>query len=78
MPVSKGGIFTNIFQSNLQEALPRLFLEIIIVIAATQLLGSVFKKIGQPAVIGEIVAGILWDLHCLDYYFLQFFILFFR
>ncbi len=59
MPASNGGIFTNIFQSNLQEALPRLLLQIIIIIAATQLLGSVFKKIGQPAVIGETVAGIL-------------------
>ncbi len=54
-----GRVFTNIFQSNLREALPRLLLQIIIIIAATQLLGSVFKKIGQPAVIGEIVAGIL-------------------
>jgi Kef-type K+ transport system membrane component KefB len=56
---AQGGIFTNLFQSNLQEALPRLLLQIIIIIAATQLLGSVFKKIGQPAVIGETVAGIL-------------------
>jgi Kef-type K+ transport system membrane component KefB len=58
-PASGGGIFTNILQTNLQEALPRLLLQIIIIIAATQLLGSVFKKIGQPAVIGETVAGIL-------------------
>jgi Kef-type K+ transport system membrane component KefB len=52
-------IFNNLFQSNLQEALPRLLLQIIIIIAATQLLGSLFKKIGQPAVIGETVAGII-------------------
>ncbi|HEY4936905.1 MAG TPA: cation:proton antiporter [Puia sp.] len=54
-----GGIFTNIFQTNIQEALPRLLLQIIIIIATTQLLGSLFKRIGQPAVIGETVAGIL-------------------
>ena len=53
------GIFKNLFQSNLQEALPKLLLQIIIIIAATQLLGSVFKKIGQPSVIGETVAGII-------------------
>ena len=58
-PSANGGIFTDIFQSNLQESLPRLLLQIIIIIAATQVLGSVFKKIGQPAVIGETVAGIL-------------------
>jgi Kef-type K+ transport system membrane component KefB len=53
------GVFTDLFQANLQEALPRLLLQIIIIIATTQLLGSVFKKIGQPAVIGETVAGII-------------------
>jgi Sodium/hydrogen exchanger family len=58
-PLAHGNGFSNIFQSNLREALPRLLLQIIIIIAATQLLGSVFKKIGQPAVIGETVAGIL-------------------
>jgi Kef-type K+ transport system membrane component KefB len=53
------GIFTSLFKSNLQEALPRLLLQIIIIIASTQLLGWLFKKIGQPAVIGETVAGII-------------------
>jgi Kef-type K+ transport system membrane component KefB len=53
------GFFGNLFQSNMQEALPKLLLQIIIIIAATQLLGSGFKKIGQPAVIGETVAGII-------------------
>jgi Kef-type K+ transport system membrane component KefB len=54
-----GEIFPSLFQTNLREALPRLLLQIIIIIATTQLLGSVFRKIGQPAVIGETVAGIL-------------------
>jgi len=57
--VASQGTFTNLFQTNLRETLPRLLLQIIVIIAATQLLGSVFKKIGQPAVIGETVAGIL-------------------
>ena len=47
------------FHSNVQEALPRLLLQIVIIIAATQLFGFLFKKIGQPAVIGETVAGIV-------------------
>jgi Kef-type K+ transport system membrane component KefB len=54
-----GGVFVSLFQTNLREALPRLLLQIIIIIAATRLLGSLFKKIGQPAVIGETVAGIM-------------------
>jgi Kef-type K+ transport system membrane component KefB len=52
-------VFTNLFQANLREALPRLLLQIIVIIAATQLLGLFFKKIGQPAVIGETIAGII-------------------
>jgi Kef-type K+ transport system membrane component KefB len=39
--------------------LPRLLLQISVIIAATQLLGSIFKRLGQPQVVGEIVAGII-------------------
>src|SRR6185295_14341182 len=55
----EGGFFADIFRSNFQEALPRLLLQIIIIIISSQLLASLFKKIGQPPVIGEIVAGII-------------------
>ena len=47
MPTCKGRTSTNLFHSNLDESLPRLLFQIIIIIAATQLLGSAFKKIGQ-------------------------------
>ncbi len=57
--VSESSLGRNIFQTNLQEALPQLLLQVIVIIAATQLLGSLFKKIGQPSVIGETVAGII-------------------
>jgi Kef-type K+ transport system membrane component KefB len=50
---------TNLFHTNIKETLPRLLLQIIIIIATTQVLGSAFRKIGQPAVIGETIAGIL-------------------
>ncbi len=56
---STSGVLQDTFHLNIQEALPRLLLQIVIIIAATQLLGFLFKKIGQPAVIGETVAGIL-------------------
>ncbi|HZZ76427.1 MAG TPA: cation:proton antiporter, partial [Puia sp.] len=54
-----GGFFTALYKVNLQDALPRLLLQIIIIIIVTQVLGWLFKKIGQPAVIGETVAGII-------------------
>jgi Kef-type K+ transport system membrane component KefB len=53
------GFFTSQIESNIQEALPRLLLQIILIIAATRSLGLVFKRIGQPAVVGETVAGIV-------------------
>jgi Kef-type K+ transport system membrane component KefB len=51
--------FENLFHSNFQEALPRLLLQIIIIIAATRCLGLLFRRIGQPAVVGETLAGII-------------------
>jgi len=51
--------FENLFHSNVQDVLPRLLLQIIIIIAATRCAGLLFRKIGQPAVVGETVAGII-------------------
>ncbi len=39
--------------------LPVFILQLMLIIAASQLCGYLFKKIGQPSVMGEIVAGIL-------------------
>src|SRR5690242_16888658 len=35
-----------------------LLLDIVVILACARLFGAISKKIGQPAVIGEIVAGI--------------------
>jgi len=43
----------------LQQPLALLLLQMLVIIAASRLLGRVFRRIGQPAVIGEIFAGIL-------------------
>ncbi len=40
-------------------SLGQLLLQLIVVIAAARLCGALFRRLGQPAVIGEIVAGIL-------------------
>ncbi|MEO6254539.1 MAG: cation:proton antiporter [Ferruginibacter sp.] len=53
------GVFTESFQQNLSEPLTILLLQIIVIIGCARLFGFLFKKMGQPAVIGEIVAGIV-------------------
>ena len=51
--------FSDSFKHNLTDPLAVLLLQIIVIIAFARLFGFLFKKIGQPAVIGEIVAGIV-------------------
>ncbi|MEO6489066.1 MAG: cation:proton antiporter [Ferruginibacter sp.] len=51
--------FTDSFNHNMAEPLSVLLLQIIVIIGFARLFGFLFKKIGQPAVIGEIVAGIV-------------------
>jgi Kef-type K+ transport system membrane component KefB len=46
-------------KSNLEDPLSRLFLQIIIIVLAARVFGSLFARMGQPAVVGEMVAGIL-------------------
>lgn len=52
-------VFTDSFNHGLSDPLAVLLLQIIVIIATARLFGFLFKKIGQPAVIGEIVAGII-------------------
>jgi Kef-type K+ transport system membrane component KefB len=51
--------FSTTLKSRLEDALPRLLLQVVVIMAFTQLLGRLFRKIGQPSVIGETVAGII-------------------
>jgi Kef-type K+ transport system membrane component KefB len=44
---------------NLDHPLGHLFLQLLVIIAASRVLGQIFTRIGQPAVVGEMVAGIL-------------------
>jgi len=44
---------------NLGHRLSVLLLQIVVIVLATRIVGAVFSRIGQPAVIGEMVAGIL-------------------
>ncbi len=46
-------------RQNANDPLSRLFLQLLVIIAASRLGGWVFMRCGQPAVVGEMVAGIL-------------------
>ena len=43
------------------DMLPHVLLALVVIITLSQLLGMVFRRFHQPAVIGEMVAGILLD-----------------
>ncbi len=62
-------VFTDSFNHHLSEPLAVLLLQIIVIIAFARLFGFLFKKIGQPAVIGEIVAGIILGPSIIGAYF---------
>src|SRR5262249_30074125 len=59
---TSGSIIANATSSlfqNSSSALGRLFLQLFIVIVAASIIGGLFTRIGQPAVVGEMIAGIL-------------------
>jgi Kef-type K+ transport system membrane component KefB len=58
---------------NVQDPLAILLAQIIMIILVARLFGWIFKKIGQPSVIGEIIAGIALGPSLLGNYFPDFF-----
>ena len=64
-------VFVDFFNQNLSDPLAVLLLQIIVIIAFARLVGFLFKKIGQPAVIGEIVAGIIMGPSIVGLFFPQ-------
>lgn len=61
--------FVNTLVHNLEYPLAILLAQIVTIILAARLLGWLCKKIGQPTVIGEIIAGIILGPSLLGYYF---------
>ncbi|MGH9968091.1 MAG: cation:proton antiporter [Pyrinomonadaceae bacterium] len=47
------------FRDNLRNPFSILLLQLVVIIVAARLVGKLFQKIGQPPVLGEIVAGIV-------------------
>lgn len=58
-----------IVKENLHHSLPVLLIQIIAIIAIARFLGLLFSRLGQPSVIGEILAGILLGPSLLGHYF---------
>ncbi|MBY0425685.1 MAG: cation:proton antiporter, partial [Cytophagales bacterium] len=46
------------FTHNLKSPLSMLLLQIVVILAVSRLFGVIFIRLGQPSVIGEIIAGI--------------------
>jgi Kef-type K+ transport system membrane component KefB len=57
-PSGPGGI-SKLLSANLRNALSILLLQLVVIIIASRIVGKLFLKIGQPRVMGEIVAGII-------------------
>ena len=54
---------------NLEHPLSLLLIQIVIIVFSSKLLGSLVRRIGQPMVIGEVIAGILLGPSVLGYFF---------
>ncbi len=59
VPHTNPGFFKDFFDTNPVQPLPVLLLQVIVIIVFVRLFGFILKKAGQPAVIGEIIAGIV-------------------
>ena len=64
--------FITSLSHNLQHPLAILLGQIITIILVARLFGWIFRKVGQPSVIGEIVAGIALGPSLLGFYFPEF------
>ena len=64
--------FLNALNTNLHHPLAILLAQIVTIIVVARFFGWVFRKIGQPSVIGEIIAGIALGPSLLKMYFPEF------
>lgn len=64
--------FLDTFSTNLKHPLSVLLLQIITIILTARIFGSICRKIGQPTVVGEILAGIFLGPSFIGMYFPEF------
>lgn len=65
------------FKQNMQDPLSLLLIQIIIILAISRIFGVMAKKIGQPSVVGEMIAGIFLGPSIIGYFFPEFSLLVF-
>ena len=70
-------MFLEVVSGNLHHSLTTLLIQIIVVLIAVRIFGYLFQRIGQPGVIGEIVAGIVLGPSLLGKYFPEAFLFLF-
>jgi len=70
--INQWNLFTETFLDHLTHPLAILLLQIITIILVARFFSWICKKIGQPAVIGEIVAGIVLGPSLIGFYFPEF------
>lgn len=63
------GMFRGIIAENMTSSLTILLIQIIVILLTVRVFSFLFKYIGQPGVIGEIVAGIVLGPSLLGYFF---------
>ncbi len=64
--------FKSSLSHNLKEPIAILLVQIITILFVAKIFGWIFKKIGQPSVIGEIIAGIVLGPSLIGMYFPEF------
>ncbi len=52
-----------------EELLLKVLLQLIVIIVAARVFAAVFRKFGQPSVVGEIAAGLILGPSCFGYFF---------
>ena len=65
-----GSIRENLWQ-NFRSPLTTLLLQIVVILAAAGLVSRLFRRIGQPPVMGEMLAGIILGPSVLGFFFPQ-------
>ncbi|MDR0394035.1 MAG: cation:proton antiporter [Tannerella sp.] len=69
-PFSEGfRLFSHLTLEHVQSSLGVILLQILIILAVCRIAGLLFKKIGQPSVIGEVTAGIILGPSVLGHFF---------
>lgn len=78
MPFADGSLLQQMRALSVEELLLPLLLQLALIIAVARLFAALFRRIGQPAVVGEITAGLLLGPSFLGHFFPGVFALIFR